>query len=43
MLGWVQPIGHDPQAVTKNMTEVYGPAAMMRAAMEIIIFLNSVE
>lgn len=43
MLGWVQPIGHDPQSVTKNMTEVYGPAAMMRAAREITIFLNSVE
>jgi unsaturated rhamnogalacturonyl hydrolase len=36
MLGWVQPIGADPQKVTKDMTEVYGAGAMMLAGMELI-------
>ena len=29
MLGWVQPVGADPQKVTKDMTEVYGAGAFM--------------
>ena len=38
MLGWVQPVGQDPKKVTAEMTEVYGPAAVMLAAMEILKF-----
>ncbi|WP_147382403.1 glycoside hydrolase family 88 protein [Parabacteroides sp. AF17-28] len=40
MLGWVQPIGADPQKVTREMTEVYGPGAMMLAAAEIIQYIS---
>lgn len=40
MLGWVQPVGADPQKVTKNMTEVYGAGAFMLAGMEIIKYLK---
>ena len=40
MLGWVQPIGADPQTVTREMTEVYGPGAMMLAAAEIIQYIS---
>ncbi len=40
MLGWVQPVGEDPKKVTKDMTEVYGAGAMMRAGQEIIKYLN---
>jgi len=36
MLGWVQPVGHDPQKVTKDMTEVYGAGAMAMTGQEII-------
>lgn len=40
MLGWVQPVGQDPKTVIANMTEVYGPAAMMLAGKEIITYLE---
>ena len=35
-LGWVQPIGADPKAVTKDMTSVYGPGALLLAGTEVI-------
>lgn len=34
-LGWVQPVGENPQQVTKNMTAVYGTGAFLMAASEI--------
>lgn len=40
MLGWVQPIGADPQKVTKDMTEVYGAGAMLLAGKEILLNLK---
>jgi len=40
MLGWVQPVGADPQKVTKDMAEVYGAGAFMLAGMELIQFLK---
>lgn len=40
MLGWVQPIGSDPQLVTKDMTEVYGAGAFMRTGQEILKYLS---
>lgn len=43
MLGWVQPVGADPQKVTKDMTEVYGAGAFMRTGQEIIKYLNKAE
>ena len=33
-LGFVQPIGADPKAVTRDMTEVYGPGAFLLAGSE---------
>lgn len=39
-LGYVQPVGADPQNVTKDMTEVYGAGALIKAAKEILIYLN---
>lgn len=33
-LGFVQPIGADPKAVTRDMTEVYGPGAFLLAGNE---------
>lgn len=41
MLGWVQPVGQDPQHITKDMTETYGAAAFMLAGKEIIKYLNN--
>ena len=35
-LGWVQPVGENPQAVAKNMTAVYGTGAFLMAASEIL-------
>lgn len=35
-LGYVQPIGHDPQKVTRELTEVYGPGAFLMAGTEIL-------
>ncbi len=40
MLGWVQPVGADPQQVTSNMTEVYGAGAMMKTAKQILLYLE---
>jgi rhamnogalacturonyl hydrolase YesR len=34
-VGWIQPIGEDPKAVTKEMTEVYGVGAFLLAGSEI--------
>lgn len=34
-VGWVQPIGADPKAVTKDMTAVYGVGAFLMAASEV--------
>ncbi len=36
MLGYVQPVGADPKAVTADMTEVYGAAAMAQTAEQIL-------
>lgn len=36
-LGSVQPVGEDPKAITEDMTEVYGPAAMSMAAHQILL------
>lgn len=35
-VGWVQPIGADPKAVTSEMTAVYGVGAFLMAGTEII-------
>jgi len=35
MLGWVQPIGADPRAVTEVMTELYGVGAFLLAGTEV--------
>lgn len=35
-LGWVQPIGENPQNVTKDMTEVYGNGALILLGKEIV-------
>ncbi len=43
MLGWVQPVGADPQKVTKDMTEVYGAGAFMLTGKEIMIYLDNKE
>ena len=40
MLGSVQMVGEKPEAITKDMTEVYGPAAMSYAAQEILKYLQ---
>jgi len=37
-LGWVQPIGADPKAISADMTEVYGPGAMLLAAKQVSIY-----
>lgn len=34
-LGFVQPIGTDPQEITRELTEVYGPGAFLLAGTEI--------
>jgi len=34
-LGWVQPIGEDPRKTKKNMTEVYGVGAFLKAGSEV--------
>jgi unsaturated rhamnogalacturonyl hydrolase len=34
-VGWIQPIGEDPKAVTREMTEVYGVGAFLMAGSEI--------
>ena len=41
MLGWVQPVGADPQKVTKDMTEVYGAGAFMLTGKEVMIYLDN--
>lgn len=33
--GYVQPVGQDPQKVTADMTELYGPGAFLLAACEV--------
>lgn len=35
-LGYVQPIGRDPQKVTRELTEAYGPGAFLMAGTEIL-------
>ncbi|MDR1742618.1 MAG: glycoside hydrolase family 88 protein [Dysgonamonadaceae bacterium] len=39
-VGWVQPIGADPQKVTRDMTELYGTGAFLLAACEIYLLLD---
>lgn len=39
-LGWVQPIGADPQKVTKDMTEVFGVGAFLLAGSEMYKMVN---
>jgi unsaturated rhamnogalacturonyl hydrolase len=34
-VGWIQPIGEDPKAVTREMTEVYGVGAFLLAGSEL--------
>jgi len=34
-LGWVQPVGQDPQKTTKEMTDVYGVGAFLFAGSEV--------
>lgn len=41
MLGFVQPVGADPQSVTADMTETYGAGAFVMTAREILIYLNT--
>lgn len=41
MLGYVQPVGADPQSVTADMTETYGAGAFVMTAREILIYLNN--
>lgn len=41
MLGYVQPVGADPQSVTADMTETYGAGAFVMTAREILIYLNT--
>lgn len=41
MLGWVQPIGQDPQHITSEMTETYGAAAFMLMGKEIIKYIEN--
>lgn len=40
MLGYVQAVGEKPEHITADMTEVYGPAAMAFAAMEVLKWLD---
>ena len=35
-LGWVQPIGADPKTVTREMSVVYGPGALLLAGKELL-------
>jgi rhamnogalacturonyl hydrolase YesR len=35
-VGWIQPIGEDPRAVTREMTEVYGVGGFLLAGTEMI-------
>ena len=39
-LGWVQPIGADPKAITADMTEVYGAGAMLLTAKQVEINIS---
>ena len=41
MLGYVQPVGADPQSVTADMTETYGAGAFLMTAQQILIYNNS--
>lgn len=41
MLGFVQPVGEDPKAVTADMTETYGAGAFLMTAQQILIYYNS--
>ena len=43
MLGSVQAVGEKPEAITTGMTEVYGPAAMVYAAQQILIYLENIR
>lgn len=38
MLGFVQPVGEDPKAVTADMTETYGAGAFLMTAQQILIY-----
>jgi len=40
MLGNVQAVGEKPESITKDMTEVYGPAAMAFTAQEILKYIK---
>lgn len=40
MIGWVQPVGQDPQHITSEMTETYGAAAFTLAGKEVINYLR---
>ena len=35
-VGWVQPVGQNPQKITKGMTELYGTGALLLAGCEIL-------
>lgn len=41
MLGYVQPVGADPQSVTADMTETYGAGAFLMTAQQILLFQSS--
>jgi len=38
MLGYVQPVGANPQSVTADMTETYGAGAFLMTAQQILIY-----
>jgi Flp pilus assembly protein CpaB len=39
-VGFIQPIGSDPKAVTREMTEVYGVGGFLLAGTEICIMIE---
>lgn len=41
MLGYVQPVGEDPKAVTADMTETYGAGAFLMTAQQIILYTRN--
>lgn len=41
MLGYVQPVGEDPKAVTADMTETYGAGAFLMTAQQIIEYTRN--
>ena len=43
MLGSVQAVGEKPESIRTDMTEVYGPAAMVYSAIEILKYIDAEE